>query len=94
MLLKNVLSPLKLINNDSQLLEIQDLQEAFNNLRNDSLTVGPEIYSMGSSNASSSEEGLSLLTRLSDDIRAFKQAYNNTIEPTRKKFLLSSVAIL
>ena len=84
--MQNISSPLNLINNDSQLSGIQDLRRAFNDLKNNSLRVGPEIYSMSNSNPNPSERGLSLLTTLSDDIRVFNEVYNKTIEPTRAKF--------
>jgi hypothetical protein len=85
--LQNISSPLKLIGNNSQLLEIQNLQKAFNDLRNYSFKAGPKIFSMGNSSPNTTREGLSLLTSLSDDIRFFKKEYNETIEPTRAKFV-------
>jgi hypothetical protein len=85
-LLQNVSSHLKSISNNSQLSELQELQNAFNDLKNHSYKIGPNIYSKSKSNLNTTGTELSQLTKLSDDVRVFQQARNKTIEPTRVKF--------
>jgi hypothetical protein len=77
-LLQNVSVPLKMIENRYPLSELQILQRGISDLKNSSRQTG-------SNPLFANESGIMQLKKLEKDINIFRQAYNNTIEPTRVK---------
>lgn len=78
-LLQNVSIPIKLIDNRSHVSELQILQSGISDLKNSSHQISSKKLFLN-------ESGRTEYENFKKDINIFRQAYNNTIEPTRVKF--------